>query len=49
MKNMVGFNQSKRLHRYASSREIMEEFFNIRLGYYDKRKEYLISKLQRDL
>ncbi len=27
----------------------MDEFFNIRLGYYEKRKEYLMSKLQRDL
>ncbi len=49
MKNLVGFNKDKRLQRYTSSIAIMEEFFQIRLHYYQKRKDYLISRLERDL
>lgn len=49
MKNMVGFNSQKKLQRYASSVHIMEEFYEIRLGYYEKRKDYLISKLVREM
>ena len=49
MKNLVGFNKDKRLQRYTSSISIMEEFYEIRLHYYQKRKDYLISRLERDL
>ena len=49
MKNMVGFNSQKKLQRYPSSVQIMEEFYEIRLRFYEKRKDYLISKLVRDL
>lgn len=49
MKNMVGFNSEKRLARYASTKSIMEEFFAIRMVYYQKRKDYMMSKLQRDV
>lgn len=31
MKNMVGFNSHKRLQRYASALDIMEEFYGVRL------------------
>lgn len=48
MKNMVGFNRHKRLQRYASAKDIMEDFYQIRLVYYEKRKDYLISRLVRD-
>jgi DNA topoisomerase II len=46
---MVGFNSHKRLYRYPSVKTILEEFYGIRLIFYEKRKEYLISRLQRDL
>lgn len=49
MKNLVGFNKDKRLHRYHSSKDIMEEFYLIRLYYYEKRKDYLKSKLFREV
>ena len=49
MKNMVGFNKFKRLFRYPSVQAILEEFYEIRLAFYQKRKDYLISKLQRDM
>jgi DNA topoisomerase II len=49
MKNMVGFNSFKRLYRYPSVKNIMEEFYDIRLSFYQKRKDYLMSRLQRDM
>lgn len=49
MKNLVGFNNIKKLQRYPSSVQIMEEFYEIRLRFYERRKDYLISKLVRDL
>jgi len=49
MKNLVGFNNQKRLTKYPSSKVVMEEFFEIRLIYYQKRKDYLMSRLEREL
>ena len=49
MRNMVGFNRFKRLFRYPTVQAILEEFYQIRLSFYEKRKDYLISKLQRDM
>lgn len=49
MKNLVGFNKDKQLEKYQSTKAIMEDFYKIRLIHYEKRKEYLMSKLERDL
>ena len=49
MKNMVGFNEEKKLHRYNFVSEVLEEFYKIRLSYYQKRKDYMVSRLQREL
>ena len=38
MKNMVGFNRFKRLFRYPTVEAILEEFYLIRLSFYQKRK-----------
>lgn len=46
---MVLFNEEGKLTRYRSMIDIMEEFYTIRLKYYDLRKEYLLSILKRDL
>lgn len=46
---MVLFNTERRLKKYANVSEIMEEFFSVRLKYYGKRKEYLVSKIQREI
>ncbi len=43
--NMVGFNKDRKINKYNSTKEIMEEFYGVRLNFYDKRKEYLLSKL----
>ena len=47
--NMVLFNHKGKLKKYASTKEILNEFFDLRISFYDKRKNYLISRLRRDL
>ncbi len=47
--NMVLFDKDGKPKKYGSVEEIMEEFYNLRLKFYGKRKEYLLSKLERDL
>jgi len=47
--NMVLFDSQGKPKKFDSVEEIMEEFYNLRMVYYDKRKDYLLSKLQRDL
>jgi len=49
VKNMVGFTSTKRLFCYPSPIQILNEFYGIRLEYYQKRKDYLMSKLERDM
>ncbi|KAI0243899.1 DNA topoisomerase 2 [Massospora cicadina] len=46
--NLVCFDKSGRIKRYASAEEIMTEFYNIHLQFYHKRKEDLVSKLIQD-
>lgn len=47
--NMVLFDHQGKLKKYPSVKEIFEDFFALRLSYYEKRKNYLISRLKRDL
>ena len=47
--NYVLFDSESRLRRYDSEIEILEEFFNLRLRFYEKRKEYLMSAFVRDI
>lgn len=47
--NMVAFDSNFRIKRYATDTLIMEEFYHLRLKKYGVRKEYLQSKLQRDV
>jgi DNA topoisomerase-2 len=47
--NMVMFDRNRRLKKYKNVAEILEEFYHIRLEFYEKRKEYLISRLEREL
>lgn len=49
MNNMVGFNARRTLNRYEKVSEVLEQFYAIRLKYYEKRKEYLMSRLKREL
>lgn len=48
MANLVLYNHDDKLYRYNSEIDIMEEFFQRRLGLYTDRKEYLLKKLMKD-
>ena len=43
--NMVCFDPQGRIKRYSSAEEILEEFYHLRLEYYQKRKLYLSDVL----
>ncbi|KAJ2722639.1 DNA topoisomerase 2 [Coemansia sp. Benny D115] len=47
--NMVCFDREGRLRRYASPEEILEDFYPLRLRYYQLRKENMAEKLGREL
>lgn len=43
--NMVLYNHDGRLRKYNNTLEILQEFYNVRLDLYEKRKRYLEEKL----
>lgn len=47
--NMVLFDSRNKIKRYENTAEILEEFYVVRLSFYTLRKEYLISKLDREV
>jgi len=47
--NYVLFDKENKLRRYADETEILDEFYEVRLDLYYKRKNYMIRKLERDL
>ncbi|OCL09200.1 type II DNA topoisomerase [Glonium stellatum] len=47
--NLVAFDAHGRIHKYATVLDIMEEFYHIRLRYYEKRKQYQLSEMHKDL
>lgn len=47
--NMYLFNEKLILTKYNSVEEILCDFFDIRLEYYEKRKTYIIKKLKEEL
>ncbi|KAJ1892411.1 DNA topoisomerase 2, partial [Kickxella alabastrina] len=47
--NMVCFDREGRLRRYATPEEIIEDFYPLRLRYYQLRKENMAEKLGHDL
>ena len=42
------FNKDGQIHRYENIDEIINEFVEVRLEYYQKRKDYILSQLERD-
>lgn len=48
LNNMVLFDKDEKLKKYSSVEEIMSEFYELRLKYYDMRKDYMVSVLDRD-
>ena len=47
--NMYLFNEDLVLSKYMDPNDILLDFFDIRLEYYSKRRDYLIAKIKRDL
>lgn len=47
MKNMVGFNAERKLVRMHNVKSIFEMFYKVRLEFYEKRKDYLKSRIKR--
>ncbi|CAI6324758.1 unnamed protein product [Periconia digitata] len=47
--NLVAFDTHGRIHKYASTLDIMEEFYHVRLRYYEKRKAHLLAQMQKEL
>ena len=43
--NMVLFDSKNKIKKYANVNDIMDEFYEVRLQYYEKRKEYLLAKI----
>lgn len=44
--NMVAFDSNNQIRRYLNTNEILEEFFNIRISYYNNRKKFCLEKLK---
>ncbi len=47
--NYVLFNKDSKIIRYNNEIEILEEFYHLRLHFYHLRKEYILSKFERDI
>ncbi len=47
--NMHMFDANRRLHKYKSVQEIIEDFYLVRLELYDKRKKHMVEILQHKL
>ena len=44
--NMICFDFEGKIKKYSSPEEILEDYFPVRLAYYQKRKDYLANQLQ---
>ena len=47
--NMYLFNKEQQLRKYETIYDIVEEFIQIRLDAYDRRKAYIIDMLEKEL
>jgi DNA topoisomerase-2 len=47
--NMHMFNSECKLHKYDSVNEIIDDFYNVRIALYQKRKAYLVEEMERKL
>ncbi|KOS14543.1 dna topoisomerase ii [Malassezia pachydermatis] len=45
--NMVLFNPEGKIKKYATPQEILDDFYFLRLGYYQRRKEHLVDQLKQ--
>jgi len=47
--NLHLFDSEQRMRKFEKVEDIVEEYFPVRLEYYQKRKDYLIAKLEREV
>lgn len=47
--NLVAFDAQGRIHKYATPLDIMEEFYQVRLQMYQKRKQHMLSEMNKEL
>ena len=47
--NLVAFDAHGRIHKYATPLDIMEEFYQVRLRMYMKRKQHMLNEITREL
>ncbi|KAK0272289.1 DNA topoisomerase 2 [Friedmanniomyces endolithicus] len=47
--NLVAFDHQGRIHKYATPLDIMEEFYQVRLQMYQKRKQHMLQEMEREL
>jgi len=47
--NMHLFNEKGQIKRYNTINDIFEEFYILRLSYYQKRKDYKLNELEKDI
>ncbi|KAK8167807.1 DNA topoisomerase [Phyllosticta citrichinensis] len=47
--NLVAFDAQGRIQKYATELDILEEFYHIRLKFYEKRKQYMLDEMSKDL
>jgi DNA topoisomerase-2 len=47
--NMYLYNAKGQIQKYNSAYDIIQEFYNVRLSFYEKRKAYICEKLEEDM
>jgi DNA topoisomerase-2 len=47
--NMNMFDAKEKLKKYSSAEEIIDDYYGVRLEYYEKRKQYILNALKREL
>jgi DNA topoisomerase-2 len=46
--NLVAFDAHGRIHKYATVLDIVEEFYHVRLRYYEKRKQHQLQVMEKE-
>jgi len=49
LSNMVLLDDRDKPHKYNNTEVLMEAFYHVRLGYYHKRKAYMIAQIDKDI
>lgn len=47
--NMYLFNEKGQITKYDKAVDVIKAYFHVRMAYYQKRKEYISAKLQKDI